>query len=1691
MVNEKPQQPEQEEGENKVTPEKDSTQRNVEKKTEETKTKIEKQAKNVGNLPKEVKNEATDGENEELEDNKGKIGDIAQQAKESLESLGFIDIEPQEIFDSLEDKDIDELKGLMEGEPEIAKIERDLEGLSRELKDLESFNPRNKDKRRKNEKNKEAKQKEIDELKKKLDQAKEAVNETAKLNFWKEKIKELLLDKGMEQEKIEKMAEKMAEKINAIIEQQIDLITAEQLAEKNSTWKERGKKIFGFAKGMVKNIAIMGGTYAGVGAVMGALGIATGAGVGLLAVSAGVVGVRFLMKKFRKKGEQAEKTLKTIKKEKKQRDKQNKEIEAAEKKAIEIFLKNDEETKTKRKEEISGVISSEIRKETDKDAKKAFDEIDTAPTPEERDNQIMKNMGEVERAFYLKALGQVKMEHPEASLEQHRNMAVLMAETMAFSEKSRINGSKKLEELKKHKPKIIEWINKFNALKAGTTVEELEKGLETKEYKEVWDKIKKIWEKSKYDVACVAVGTAAAAAVRVSDIARVVMGVVGGLAGGYALGEKWIEKGEKKALKEIATMVSEAEEKIKDIDFPAEKLPELRESALIVQSRLELGLLDSDKMLKSRAENFIFNVSQVEMKNQETLDNLLDTVKENNDKLEEQVEEDVKRMSKTIKRKRAIAMVGGAVAGGLVSFAFTDKGKEVLGSGGESVTPDVEPVTPDVEPVTPDVEPAETNIEDLVKANQALTEANIVEVGKGDSVWSVTEERLKTVMGEKEWDELGKEKQTYLIDRIKDDIVADYESKGLDADILKVGDKIDLNKYLGPDNQQFLGEITGEADDLTKDAIANIANNDEILKEIVSKTGEPLDSDTVDQILVDVKEAGGVDEYLESLEPISVEAEPIVADIKIDAYGDEYVEFAGEKFYQPAGAEILSTTVDGHPAIELINTDGQTIEIVDFGENGGLKYSAEWPTGEVDYVDYNVLGHDGLVENGFTEKPWINEFNEVLNAETFDETKAKDLLSDTLQKGGYLKDAQETKVFLQVLGGEDGHIDKNLGGLLAGSGKFDENVLKDATEHFKQATTSEELPDSENWTPRYIYNEEGEAELTNFRKIGWHKYEISHQDGSIESIKGAGFLGKDTAEDKLQDLMTKKVVEDVEPVTPDVEPVTTGGEPVTTEGEPVTTKEESVTTKEESVTTEEESVTTEGEPVTSEGEPVTLDIEPVTPEGEVTEEVVPKTTDAETLDVEPVTPDVEPVSEIPTFDSVIAKGDSTFSSDNKEELLATINKWQNTPEGTKQEITNYLGENGSYPSAEKYIITQTPNNTAQIDFFNKDDEMLGSSYTSGSFRTELPTGGADSLAAEGDSAEEVVPKTTDAETPDVEPVTPDVEPVTPDVEPVTPDVEPAEQLLDNQATQLSNGEITAKDFINNRLKANDGMIHKSGSNNDFSGDMEKIYYSSNLSTDDKIKVLQEINEEIESNNRYKVISGSIKENLEFLERRQSYEKFMSSDVYDERITALNEIFESKDVDEGIVMINRKIFSRDAEGDISYLGDNFSTKDQFIPVKIDAGNINDIAEGNIELDPVETTEPVTTEGEPVTSEGEPVTSEGEPVTSEGEPVTSEGEPVTTEGEPVTSEGEPVTPDVEPVTPDVEPVTTEGESEIVPDSKFGTYDEFSKTAEAMTVGTKFNMGGIEFMRLTEYGDILVVEDGSIIKDKEDWQEFLKKQ
>ena len=184
MVNEKPQQPEQEEGENKVTPEKDSTQRNVEKKTEETKTKIEKQAKNVGNLPKEVKNEATDGENEELEDNKGKIGDIAQQAKESLESLGFIDIEPQEIFDSLEDKDIDELKGLMEGEPEIAKIERDLEGLSRELKDLESFNPRNKDKRRKNEKNKEAKQKEIDELKKKLDQAKEAVNETAKLNFW-------------------------------------------------------------------------------------------------------------------------------------------------------------------------------------------------------------------------------------------------------------------------------------------------------------------------------------------------------------------------------------------------------------------------------------------------------------------------------------------------------------------------------------------------------------------------------------------------------------------------------------------------------------------------------------------------------------------------------------------------------------------------------------------------------------------------------------------------------------------------------------------------------------------------------------------------------------------------------------------------------------------------------------------------------------------------------------------------------------------------------------------------------------------------------------------------------------------------------------------------------------------------------------------------------------------------------------------------------------------------------------------------------------------------------------------------------------------------------------------------------------------------------------------------------------------
>ncbi|MBT7765900.1 MAG: hypothetical protein HN730_02020 [Bdellovibrionales bacterium] len=153
---------------------------------------------------------------------------------------------------------------------------------------------------------------------------------------------------------------------------------------------------------------------------------------------------------------------------------------------------------------------------------------------------------------------------------------------------------------------------------------------------------------------------------------------------GYILAEDRNLRQEQKVFGEIGEMLKEAEAKIEDINFPVENLDFLREGSIFVKSKLELGILDSNPLLKSRAENFVHNVNKIEMKNQDTLTGLLEQVGSNTKKLGEQVEVDVSRIEKHTKRRKLLFMAGGAILGGAASFfgpGLLDKalGKVVVG----------------------------------------------------------------------------------------------------------------------------------------------------------------------------------------------------------------------------------------------------------------------------------------------------------------------------------------------------------------------------------------------------------------------------------------------------------------------------------------------------------------------------------------------------------------------------------------------------------------------------------------------------------------------------------------------------------------------------------------------------------------------------------------------------------------------------------------------------------------------------------------------------------------------------------------------------------------------------------------------------------------------------------------------------
>ena len=549
--------------------------------------------------------------------------------QEDLEKqLGYLDIHPAEIFQSLEAGELKVLHELMTEHGAVAKEVTDA------AKNVEAVKNQPEDKQK-------AAQEALVAAEQKLADANEKV-----INFYKHKIKEILENTKNQELLSEDDLRKVAERINEVIQQTIDAAAQQEIARLNM------KKVKSLALRTAIDAALITAGSIGITALTGGIGGLASVGISSSAVS----GIRLLIRKIR-----------SGKEKKKQEENRLKEQAEIEEKKTEVLNKLFADVEIFSRQ-LSGHISNTIREQTSGTALETL-RISAEEARDKGHGQVMDStLGKMEKELYQSALVQIEAnypasEYPGISALQRHNMAVQLAMTLGQHERGELEAKKRMEELKGKNPAVYGLIKKYNLLSAGKPDKIPDDATEAE---------KTLWEKHKYDVYSLLVGTAVGMAVRMEGTTRVALGALGGAGMGHMIAEDRGRRGEQKAMEEIAEMLTEAEMYISDISFPVDKLEKLRAGSIQVQSKLELGILDGNPLLKSRAENFIHNVRKIEMQNQELLDGLMAQMTANADTLEKVVETDLSRIEKHTKRRKVLFIAGGAIVGGAAAFFGAD-----------------------------------------------------------------------------------------------------------------------------------------------------------------------------------------------------------------------------------------------------------------------------------------------------------------------------------------------------------------------------------------------------------------------------------------------------------------------------------------------------------------------------------------------------------------------------------------------------------------------------------------------------------------------------------------------------------------------------------------------------------------------------------------------------------------------------------------------------------------------------------------------------------------------------------------------------------------------------------------------------------------------------------------------------------
>jgi hypothetical protein len=148
---------------------------------------------------------------------------------------------------------------------------------------------------------------------------------------------------------------------------------------------------------------------------------------------------------------------------------------------------------------------------------------------------------------------------------------------------------------------------------------------------------------------------------------------------------------------------------------------------------------------------------------------------------------------------------------------------------------------------------AETGAGASVEAGRQAAEraASFKEVThKGDSVWKMATDQLHRRLGDN-FDKLDAARKAYIIDSIKDRVVANPQEFGLDnVDQLAVGKEIDFTAAFEGPHAVNLPEVVSHAKELSQQAVDSITHNNEVIGQWISNhPGEPINDTIIDHLI--------------------------------------------------------------------------------------------------------------------------------------------------------------------------------------------------------------------------------------------------------------------------------------------------------------------------------------------------------------------------------------------------------------------------------------------------------------------------------------------------------------------------------------------------------------------------------------------------------------------------------------------------------------------------------------------------------------------------------------------------------------------------------------------------------------------------------------------------------------------------